>query len=309
MDQVQGPVAVVSGGGRGIGRAVALALAAAGHPVCVNDTGVALDGSLADPGPAEAVVDEIRATGGEAITSAVDARTSSGATQVLAEAERWAGQSPTILVHAAGTLRDAMVHRASDDDWSEVLGSHLGVAIELTRALAPSIREGRYGRIVYLGGAAGLVGSVGQASYAVAKAGLFGLTRAVALEMAGRDVCVNYVVPFAFTRMTESIPPVTDELRDYLASAPLATPGDIAPFIAWLCSPEAAGVSGQVLAARGAEVAVWSQPRPLQRVVETAGWDGPALARTVRPRLEWHFTPLESEFELLGTPPVAVARA
>nr|MDQ3354943.1 SDR family oxidoreductase [Actinomycetota bacterium] len=149
----------------------------------------------------------------------------------------------------------------------------------------------------------------GQASYAVAKAGLFGLTRAVALEMAGRDVCVNYVVPFAFTRMTESIPPVTDELRDYLASAPLATPGDIAPFIAWLCSPEAAGVSGQVLAARGAEVAVWSQPRPLQRVVETAGWDGPALARTVRPRLEWHFTPLESEFELLGTPPVAVARA
>ncbi len=309
MDLVPGPIAVVSGGGRGIGRAVALALAGAGHPVCVNDTGVALDGSAPGPQPAEAVADEIRSGGGEALACATDARTRAGAEQVVAEVREWAGQVPTVFVHAAGTLRDAMVHRASDDDWSEVLGSHLGVAIELTRAIAPAVREGRFGRIVYLGGAAGLVGSVGQASYAVAKAGLFGLTRAVALEMAGRDVCVNYVAPFAFTRMTESIPPVTDELRQYLESAPLATPGDIAPFIAWLCSPEAAGVSGQVLGARGAEIAVWSQPRPRQQLVEVTGWDGPALNRTARPGLDEHLTPLESEFELFGTPPVAVARA
>lgn len=301
-------VAIVSGGARGIGRAAALALAGEGHPVCVNDTGVALDGADPGPAPAETVVDEIREMGGEAIATVIDARTRSGAEQVISDVEDWAGQRPTILVHAAGTLRDGMVHRASDDDWSEVLGSHLGVAIELTRALAPSIRAGRYGRIVYVGGAAGLVGSVGQAAYAVAKAGLFGLTRAVALEMATRDVCVNYVVPFAFTRMTASIPPLTEELRDYLAAAPLATPADIAPFIAWLCSKEAAGVSGQVLGARGAEVAVWSQPRPLQAMVETAGWDCEALARTARPRLEAHFTPLESEFELFATPPVAVAR-
>lgn len=309
MDHVPGSIAVVSGGGRGIGRAVALALAGAGHPVCVNDTGVALDGSAPRPEPAEAVADEIRSGGGEALACATDARTRAGAEQVVAEVREWAGQRPTVFVHGAGTLRDAMVHRASDDDWSEVLGSHLGVAIELTRAIAPAVREGRFGRIVYLGGAAGLVGSVGQASYAVAKAGLFGLTRAVALEMAGRDVCVNYVAPFAFTRMTESIPPVTDELRAYLESAPLATPDDIAPFVAWLCSAEAAGVSGQVMGARGAEIAIWSQPRPLQQLVEVAGWDGPALNRTARPRLDEHLTPLESEFELFGTPPVAVARA
>ncbi|CAN5219008.1 SDR family oxidoreductase [soil metagenome] len=309
MDQVREAFAVVSGGGRGIGRAVSLALADAGHLVCVNDTGVALDGSAPGPEPAHEVVEEIKAHGGHGLASTTDARTRAGAEQVVAEVREWAGRVPTIFVHAAGTLRDAMVHRASDDDWSEVLGSHLGVAIELTRAIAPAVREDRFGRIVYVGGAAGLVGSVGQASYAVAKAGLFGLTRAVALEMAGRDACVNYVAPFAFTRMTESIPPVNDELRDYLASAPLATPTDVAPFIAWLCSAEAAGVSGQVFGARGAEIAVWSQPRPLQRMVDRAGWDATSLTRTARPQLEWHFTPIESEFELFGTPPVAVTRA
>ncbi|MFN2607597.1 MAG: SDR family NAD(P)-dependent oxidoreductase [Acidimicrobiales bacterium] len=297
---------IVTGAGRGIGRAVALALAAAGHPVCANDTGVGLDGSRPDPGPAEAVAAEIRADGGDALAVGTDARTPEGAAAVVGAVERWAGRAPSVLVHAAGTLRDAMVHTASDDDWSEVLASHLSVAVELTRALAGGVRARRYGRIVYVGGAAGLVGSVGQAAYAVAKAGLFGLTRAVALEMAGRDVCVNYVAPFAFTRMTESIPPATDQLRDYLRAAPLASAGDVAPLVAWLCSPAAAGVTGQVFGARGAEVALWSQPRPALRLVEERGWDDAALA-AARPRLDAALVPLESEFDLFGGPPVAVA--
>jgi NAD(P)-dependent dehydrogenase (short-subunit alcohol dehydrogenase family) len=296
---------IVSGGGRGIGRAVALALGAAGHLVCVNDTGVALDGSGPDPGPAEAVAGEIRAEGGQALASTVDARDPSAARSVVADVGAWAGQPPTVLVHAAGTLRDAMVHRASDHDWSEVLGSHLHVGVELTRAMTPAMRAGGSGRIVYLGGAAGLVGSVGQAAYAVAKAGLFGLTRAVALEMAGRDVCVNYLAPFAYTRMTESIPPATDALAAYLASAPEATPGDIAPFVTWLCSPAAAGVTGQIFGARGAEVSLWCQPRPGPSVVETGGWGTDALAR-LRDQLGADLAPLESEFDLLGGPPIAV---
>jgi len=212
-----------------------------------------------------------------------------------------------VLVHAAGTLRDAMVHKASDEDWNEVLGSHLSVAVELTRAVAPTVRAERFGRIVYVGGAAGLVGSIGQAPYAVAKAGLFGLTRATALEMAGRDVCVNYVAPFAFTRMTRSIPPVTEQLRSYLRDAPQATPGDIAPLIGWLCSPAASGVSGQVFGARGAEVCLWSQPRPLAGAVDADGWTPDRLATSAWPELEPHLTPLESEFDLFGGPPTAVA--
>lgn len=298
---------IVTGGGRGIGRAVALALARDGHRVCVNDTGVDVDGRNPDPRPAAAVAEEIRAAGGHALASDVDARTFAGAEAVVAAAEAWAGRPPAVLVHAAGTLRDAMVHKATDDDWAEVLGSHLAVAVELTRAMAGPLRTEGYGRIVYLGGAAGLVGSVGQGAYAVSKAALFGLTRAVALELAGRDVCANYVAPFAFTRMTESIPPVTDQLREYLRAAPLATADDVAPLVAWLCSPRAAGVTGQVFGARGAEISLWSQPRPAVRLVEEAGWDAAGLDRARR-RLDALLTPLESEFDLFGGPPLAVPR-
>lgn len=298
-------VAIVTGAGRGIGRAVALALASAGLRVVANDTGVDVHGARPDPSVAGGVAEEIRARGGDALDVHLDARTRPGAAAVVAEAEGWAGETPTVLVHAAGTLRDGMVHKASDDDWSEVLGSHLAVAVELTRALAGGIRRDGYGRIVYVGGAAGLVGAVGQGAYAVAKAGLFGLTRAVALEMGDRDVSVNYVAPFAFTRMTESIPPVTDQLRGYLGAAPLATADDVAPLVAWLCSPAATGITGQVFGARGAEISLWSQPRPGVRLMDPAGWDGDGLS-SARAALEPHLVPLESEFDLFGGPPVAV---
>jgi len=298
---------IVTGGGRGIGRAVALALAAEGHAVCVNDTGVGVDGRGPDPGPAAAVAAEIAAAGGRAMAVDVDARARPGAEAVVAQAQDWSGAPPSVLVHAAGTLRDARVDRASDDDWSEVLGAHLAVAVELTRAVAGGMRRGGYGRIVYVGGAAGLVGSFGQPAYATAKAALFGLTRAVALELAAGDVGVNYLAPFAFTRMTESIPPATPRLRAYLESAPAARPEDVAPVVAWLCSPASAGVTGQIFGARGAELALWSQPRPVATAVQSDGWDAAGVGAAVA-GMGGHLVPLESEFDLFGGPPVAVAR-
>lgn len=305
MSQPAAPV-IVSGGGRGIGRAVALKLAAVGHPVCVNDTGVGVDGRSPDQGPAQAVAEEIRGDGGRGLAVTTDARTSAGARQVVAEAGAWAGGAPTVLVHAAGTLRDGMAHKLDDEAWSEVLGSHLCVAVELTRAMAREVRTSRWGRIVYIGGAAGLVGSVGQAAYDVAKAGLFGLTRSMALEMAGRDVCVNYIAPFAWTRMTEAIPAINDQLRAYLQNAATTAPQDVAPLVAWLCSAEATGITGQVFGARGAEISIWSQPRPLASWVEATGWDAGSLTGRAGPALRHHLTPLESEFDLFGGPPVAV---
>lgn len=298
--------AIVTGGARGIGRAVALALADRGHAVCVVDSGVALDGTGATDGPARRVAEEIVSFGGRALAVAEDPRTPERARAVVEEVGAWAGESPLVLVHAAGTLRDAMIHKATDDDWAEVLGSHLGVAVELTRALAGPVRQARWGRIVYVGGAAGLVGSVGQAAYDVAKAGLFGLTRAVALEMAGRDVCVNYLAPFAYTRMTESIPPVDEVLRAYRETAAGAVPADVAPLVAWLCSADAAGVTGQVFGARGASVTLWSQPRPVTEILQPAGFDHPTLTERLIPLVEDKGTGLQGEFDLFGGPPVPV---
>ncbi|MDQ6909369.1 MAG: SDR family NAD(P)-dependent oxidoreductase [Actinomycetota bacterium] len=142
-----GTIAIVTGGGRGIGRAVALALADAGHPVCVDDTGVALDGSSPHAGPAEAVAAEIGSAGHSAMATVTDARTRQGAEELVAEVEAWAGRPPTVLVHSAGTLGDAMIHKASDHDVAEVLDSHLGVALELSRAMAGAIRSTGWGRI------------------------------------------------------------------------------------------------------------------------------------------------------------------
>lgn len=295
-------IALVTGGGRGIGRAVALRLAAGGCQVCVNDPGTTLDGFNPDTTPANEVAAEIRDHGGVAMSSGRDARDPDTARSILQEIQEWAGFAPNILVHAAGSLRDGMIHKASDEDWAEVLGSHLSVAVEFTRAMAPGLRADGYGRVVYVGGAAGLLGSVGQAAYDVAKAGLFGLTRAVALEMAGRDVCINYVVPFAYTRMTESIPPVTEQLRNYLQWAPSSTPADVAHFIAWLCSPAASGISGQVFGLRGDEISIWSQPRPAASLVEE--WrDAAAAALRVRGELSAYLTPLESEFDVFAVGP------
>jgi NAD(P)-dependent dehydrogenase (short-subunit alcohol dehydrogenase family) len=300
-------VAVVTGGGRGIGAAVALALGRAGLAVCVNDTGVRLDGTQPDDQVAAEVAAGIRAAGGQAMAVGTDARQADAARALVGAVEDWAGQAPTVLVHAAGTLRDGMAHKASDEDWDEIIGAHLDVAIQLCRAMARPIRTAGWGRVVLVGGAAGLVGSVGQAAYDVAKAGLFGLTRALALELAGIDACVNYVAPFAFTRMTESIPPRTETLRRYLEHAAAATADDVAPLLAWLCSEAASGITGQVIGARGAEVTLWSQPRPVAAMIERRGWDAAALT-AARERMEPHLVALESEFDLFGGPPVPVER-
>ncbi|HEV8651065.1 MAG TPA: SDR family NAD(P)-dependent oxidoreductase [Actinomycetes bacterium] len=297
-------VAIVTGGGRGIGAAVARRLGRDGFAVVVADSGAALDGSGTDPEPAARVAGKIGAEGGTARALPVDVTDPSGV-EAIAVAAAELGRAAA-LVHAAGNLADRSLAKLTPQAWRSVLAVHLDAAFACVRAVWPALKESGRGRVVLVGGAAGLVGAVGQANYATAKAGLLGLMRVLALEGARSGVTANLVLPFAYTRMTESIPPATPRLEAYLRDAHRARPEDAAPLLAWLCSPDGGRVTGQVLGIRGGELLVWSQPRPVARLVAEGGWTRETLDSLAEPPLAAHFTPLEDEFDLFGGPPVPV---
>lgn len=203
-----GRVAVVTGAGRGLGRAHALAFAAEGGQVVVNDLGVGPDGAGAAVGPAQQVVEEIRAAGGEAVAHHEDIATADGATSLVATALDSFGRLDT-LVNNAGFLRDRMLVNLDEDDWDAVTRVHLrGHFLPLKHAAAHWRAEAKAGRVpvarvVNTGSGAGLLGSVGQGSYSAAKAGIIALTLVAAAEMGRYGVQVNAIAPAARTRMTE----------------------------------------------------------------------------------------------------------
>jgi NAD(P)-dependent dehydrogenase (short-subunit alcohol dehydrogenase family) len=295
-------VAVVTGGGRGIGAAIARRLGAEGLAVVIADPGAALDGTGTDPEPAQAVAESIIRTGGAAAPLAVDAGSPDGAAAIAVAAERLG--TPAVLVHAAGNLRDRTIPNLAPEAWRSVLAVHLDAAFLCARALWRGLERCGQGRVVIVGGAAGLIGSFGQAAYAAAKAGQLGLVRVLALEGRRSGITANLLLPFAHTRMTESIPAATPELSAYLEHAPGARPDDVAPLVAWLCSEAGGRITGQVLGIRGGELTIWSQPRPVARVLAPSAWTGEALGSLTHPALAAQLTPLEGELDLLGGPPV-----
>ncbi|MFS4094933.1 SDR family oxidoreductase [Streptomyces sp. AF1A] len=254
-----GRVAVVTGAGRGLGRAHALAFAAEGARVVVNDLGVALDGAPGAESPAHAVAAEIRAAGGEAVAHQGDIATTEGAASLIRTAVEAYGGLDT-LVNNAGFLRDRMLVTLGEDDWDAVLRVHLkGHFLPLRHAAAHWRARAKAGRtpaarVVNTSSGAGLLGSVGQGNYSAAKAGIVALTLVAAAELARYGVQVNAIAPAARTRMTERTFAAT--MAAPAAGFDAMAPENVSPLVVWLGSAASAGVTGRVFEAEGGRITV-----------------------------------------------------
>ncbi|SEF13136.1 NAD(P)-dependent dehydrogenase, short-chain alcohol dehydrogenase family [Streptomyces sp. 2112.3] len=271
-----GRVAAVTGAGRGLGRAHALALAAEGARVVVNDLGVAPDGAGASAGPAQQVADEIRARGGQAVAHTGDITTTDGAASLVTTALEAFGRLDA-LVNNAGFLRDRMLVNLGEDDWDAVIRVHLkGHFLPLRHAAAHWRAEAKAGRtpdarIVNTSSGAGLFGSVGQGNYSAAKAGILGLTLVAAAELAPYGVRINALAPAARTRMTEQAFAATMAAPaegEFDAMAP----ENVSPLVVWLSSADSAGVTGRVFEAEAGRITVMEGWRPGPTVDRKSRW-------------------------------------
>lgn len=237
-------VAVITGAGRGLGRAYALLLAARGAKVVVNDTGANLKGSGNDAGPAQEVVREIRAAGGEAVACTESVASAMGAGAIVEAALDHYGRID-ILIHNAGVVRGALLKEMTLEDFDTVLDVHLRGGFLVVQRAFPIMCKARYGRVVLTSSVNGLYGNYRQANYAAAKGGLIALSHVVALEGAAENVKSNVILPGAVTRMAEGI--------DTSAYPPM-TPEQVAPVVAWL-SHESCSVTGEILISMAGRVA------------------------------------------------------
>ncbi|HEU4429871.1 MAG TPA: SDR family NAD(P)-dependent oxidoreductase [Myxococcota bacterium] len=239
-----GRVAIVTGGGRGLGRAYAKLLAARGASVVVNDNGAALDGSGGSEEPAKSVVEEILAAGGIAAPDTRSVATPENGEAIVTGALDAFGRVD-IVVNNAGILRDKAFHNMTSEMWDAVHGVHLRGAFHVTRPAYQRMRAQGFGRIVMTSSPSGTYGNFGQANYSAAKMGLVGLARTISIEGAKYDVKANVVSPNAATRMTEGL---TGELGPHMA------PEKVAPVVAYLCH-ESCALAGEILTAGAGRVA------------------------------------------------------
>jgi NAD(P)-dependent dehydrogenase (short-subunit alcohol dehydrogenase family) len=301
-DLLRGKVALVTGAGRGIGREIAVMMAAHGAEVLVNDLGVSLSGEDATEGPALDVVKDIRNAGGEAEADFGSVAEAASARAMVSRAIERFGQLD-IVVNNAGILRDAIFHKMTDEDWDSVIRVHLYGAFNVSRAAADHFRKRNTGAFVHMTSTSGLIGNTGQANYAAAKLGIAGLSKSIALDMRRFNVRSNCIAPFAWSRMTGSIPNSPDQ-AERLKTLQTLSPVPIAAVAAFLASDAAAEVTGQIFAVRKNEVFLMSQPRPIRSVHRAEGWTPETLTSHALPALKPSFVPLDVTANVFSWMPI-----
>lgn len=305
---LRGRVAIVSGGARGIGLSICEELIARGAAVVVADNGVAINGDAPDAGVAQVVAQKL---GGNAAAFTADiGEPDAGAAAVKLAQEKFGGVD--IVVNNAAILKDGFVFKGNAQVYAQVLRNNLVGAYALTAAACAAMREqqkagrvfdGLAGAVINIVSSAGIYGNFGQSAYASSKGGLIALTRITAMDMARSGVTANAIAPFAATRVTDSIIPANDAQAAYKERALKVPAKHVAGFAAYLASPAAKGVSGQLFGVRGREVMLFSQPRPVATLVEPAqGWGD--LAAQVQSEFAPKFTDLKTDLEAFNTDPL-----
>jgi len=274
---LEGKVAVVTGGGNGIGREICKLMGAEGAKVVVNDLGTAVDGAGQSSSAAEQTVQMIKDAGGEATPNYESVATPEGGQNIIQTAVDTYGKLD-ILVHVAGILRDRMIFNMSIEEWDAVINVHLRGAYCVNRPACVLMRQQKSGCIINFSSISG-AGNSGQANYAAAKAGILGLTRTVARDMAKYGVRANAIWPGADTRMTATVPEAARQLRaergiaqQVAQTATERRPENVAAVVAYLASDEAADITGWTVGISGDRLSLIEDPRPVKTVFCPGGW-------------------------------------
>jgi NAD(P)-dependent dehydrogenase (short-subunit alcohol dehydrogenase family) len=287
-------VAIISGGAQGIGLAMARDFVARGAAVVIVDAGVSIAG---EPARADLAVQAIQGLPRSAAVCGDIADLAIAQSAVALAQERFGAVD--IIINNAAIIRDAFIFKSDPAAWDAVLRTNLTGAQRLLSAATPAMREqiksGRSpGAIVNIVSTAGIYGNFGQSAYGAAKAGLLGLTRVVAHDLARSGIRCNAVAPFAATRVTESIKPANDAQAAYKEKALKVPAAYVARLAAFLASEAAAGINGQLFGVRGREIFVFSQPRPTERIVQAPDAFDPALMKQLEPGFADLVTDLEA---------------
>lgn len=300
---MEGKVAVVTGAGGGIGRDIALAMAREGAKVVVNDLGASMTGEGASTGPAQQVVDEIRAAGGQAVANTDSVADAAAAQRIVMAALDSFGRLDAV-VNNAGILRDRFFHKMSVEEFDAVIKVHLYGSYFVSRAAANHFKEQNSGAFVHMTSTSGLIGNFGQANYAAAKLGIMALSKSIALDMQKFNVRSNCIAPFAWSRMIGSIPTETEAEKARVERMKQMTPAKIAPLAVALAADAGADVTGQVFAVRNNEIFLMSQPRPVRSVHRGEGWTPETVAQHALPALKGSFYALDRSSDVFTWEPV-----